>query len=415
MHGGRRRLDTALAELYPLLPRTVTTIDSFALSLINRWRRALGAGRPFVFGDDPADDLFGIQLDFDEIAAKAIALMDSATVRSFIGTTYPLIMVDEFQDCHGKVLQFVQALAQCSSLALAADEFQLLDSAVVGCPAVSWVQELKRNGRATVVELVTCHRTSANDILGATRALRDRSTVTGPSVPVIVCPGAGPAAFRIVEKLAWSQPSARWGGTCGLLSPTRDRWIGEVLASCDKQLAKRGLRPLTWEMETTEGVDLQALLSELDVSDSVRLAEPWTDSPSSQAFLVQETVDAVRRVQRSRGLEYVSRATVAYIARRLVHGTRTYGHRSSKRIVSTIHGAKNREFDHVFVLWPYSVTADSEAKRRLLYNAISRARQTAMVLVRGDADRCRKDAALSLLGEPTAALPTTAKRQQRRP
>ena len=47
----------------------------------------------------------------------------------------------------------------------------------------------------------------------------------------------------------------------------------------------------------------------------------------------------------------------------------------------TIHQAKNREFDHVIVLWPYQVTADPEAARRLLYNAITRARRRALVVV----------------------------------
>jgi len=47
----------------------------------------------------------------------------------------------------------------------------------------------------------------------------------------------------------------------------------------------------------------------------------------------------------------------------------------------TIQQAKNREFDHVVVIWPYTIPNDNEQKRRLLYNAITRAQQSCLVLV----------------------------------
>lgn len=47
----------------------------------------------------------------------------------------------------------------------------------------------------------------------------------------------------------------------------------------------------------------------------------------------------------------------------------------------SVHGAKNREFEHVVVLWPLAVAGDDEHKRRLLYNAITRAKSDCLVLV----------------------------------
>ena len=47
----------------------------------------------------------------------------------------------------------------------------------------------------------------------------------------------------------------------------------------------------------------------------------------------------------------------------------------------TIHQAKNREFDSVIVLWPYKVAGSADRKRRLLYNAITRAKRQAVVIV----------------------------------
>jgi hypothetical protein len=43
--------------------------------------------------------------------------------------------------------------------------------------------------------------------------------------------------------------------------------------------------------------------------------------------------------------------------------------------------AKNREFDHVVVLWPYTIPNDTEQRRKLLYNAITSAKSSCMVLV----------------------------------
>ena len=47
----------------------------------------------------------------------------------------------------------------------------------------------------------------------------------------------------------------------------------------------------------------------------------------------------------------------------------------------TIHQAKNREFDSVIVVWPLEIPAGADRRRRLLYNAVTRARRQAIVIV----------------------------------
>lgn len=47
----------------------------------------------------------------------------------------------------------------------------------------------------------------------------------------------------------------------------------------------------------------------------------------------------------------------------------------------TIHQAKNREFDSVVVVWPFEIRSDAERGRRLLYNAVTRAKRQAVVVV----------------------------------
>ena len=51
----------------------------------------------------------------------------------------------------------------------------------------------------------------------------------------------------------------------------------------------------------------------------------------------------------------------------------------------TIHQAKNREFHSVIVLWPYEIAGAIERQRRLLYNAITRAKDRVLVVVQDPA------------------------------
>ena len=52
-------------------------------------------------------------------------------------------------------------------------------------------------------------------------------------------------------------------------------------------------------------------------------------------------------------------------------------------VAMTIQQAKNQQFAHVVVIWPYTIPNDNEQKRRLLYNAITRAQRSCLVLVQG--------------------------------
>ena len=53
----------------------------------------------------------------------------------------------------------------------------------------------------------------------------------------------------------------------------------------------------------------------------------------------------------------------------------------------TVHQAKNREFDGVVVVWPHTVAGSADQKRRLLYNAVTRARKWCNVVVQSQGIR----------------------------
>ena len=97
-------------------------------------------------------------------------------------------------------------------------------------------------------------------------------------------------------------------------------------------------------------------------------------------------------------------------ARLSAHNALAFGRGSPRFQVLTVHGAKNREFDHVFVFWGYkSAGWPAEQQRRLLYNAVTRAKSDCTVLVVGNQVRIQSDPVLSLLGPALPAINSTPK------
>ena len=79
-----------------------------------------------------------------------------------------------------------------------------------------------------------------------------------------------------------------------------------------------------------------------------------------------------------------ARTEIESAIRRQITLRRQFGCTASLRYAAmTVQQAKNREFDGVIVLWPYQVGGDAEHKRRLLYNAVTRAKQWCSIITQG--------------------------------
>lgn len=71
----------------------------------------------------------------------------------------------------------------------------------------------------------------------------------------------------------------------------------------------------------------------------------------------------------------------AVIARQVAVRQQRHGSDSYDFTAMTVQQAKNREFEGVFILWSYPVGGNAEHKRRLLYNALTRAQRWCTVVV----------------------------------
>jgi len=106
-------------------------------------------------------------------------------------------------------------------------------------------------------------------------------------------------------------------------------------------------------------------ICQLEENGSSKALKSWLDRQRRVAgrttFTVSEIQETVRLIhQRSRAYRFMRNCGVRAM---------------------TIHQAKNREFDSVIVLWPYEIRGHADRQRRLLYNAVTRAKRQAIVIV----------------------------------
>jgi hypothetical protein len=138
-----------------------------------------------------------------------------------------------------------------------------------------------------------------------------------------------------------------------------------------------------------------------------------------------ESWDRCARRARRGGHTVVKRDDLLKEVRRDLHFRRAFAARAMSRVVTTIHSAKNQEWDDVVVLWSQShfraATPDA-LKRRLLYNAVTRAKRRCVIVVDGPAYKWVDDPVLGLLKQPPQHLVASsrpknpgARRRRRRP
>ena len=368
MHGSRRRLHDRLSKLSVLRGRfQCSTFDSFAFMVCNRWKSLLTRMGLSLPGDG----------EFDRTCDCCGALLEQALARSWVTTGFPLVVVDEAQDLTHERLRIVRALAPQSNLLVAADEFQCLDDRLIPNPTVEWLQ-----ATTTPESLSAIHRTNEPGLLQAARAIRNGEDVpiTAKAFNVYLTPKDILAATFCANAIAWGKT-----GNVAIITPSRKGGFTEEIISMVAKgclgKAKNGPYPCGWE--STDGDDVNASMHTLALPDTVAHDALVTCVASLKGAFpsgcIVEWADKQRRVG---GQTHFQRQDVERQINRLFSLRRHFSHSSRGRFPAmTIHQAKNREFDGVIVIWPHTVGGDAQQKRRLLYNAVTRARNWCLVLV----------------------------------
>lgn len=360
MHGARRRLADRLR-----------TVDGFAWRIFRRWRGlAVALNLPSMS-----------EGEFDEVCNAAGILLEQPQVRDWAAASFPIVLVDEGQDLRPQRLRMLAALSASVRTLVAADEFQCLDQDLRPNPLVAWLREV-----ANPQTLIQIHRTNVAGLLAAAAAIRGgKAPVDGRGFRILP-PGVSIplAATLLANAIAW-RPMR---GNVAVISPALQggyaqnvvRRVGE--GPCGKK-HQNGPYPIHWEDSNQS--ELNAILDALELqfpADGATTIAALQSLPPSGA--VGAAIVWVNNQIHACGREEFRRAEIDAVIGRNVNFKRQHGQATTHRYTAlTVQQAKNREFDGVVVLWPYQVGGDDEHKRRLLYNAITRARHWCNVIVQG--------------------------------
>ncbi len=401
MHGARKNLNRLLRCKSRLRGKyECETIDALCFRVSFKYRKLRGLHcRQEDFLNVTAKHFNLSKGSFDGPRRLFVELMRADSVGKLFGETYPIVLVDEFQDCSEALLDVIKAVALRARVLIAADDFQSLEIQDSKA-AMEWLSE-----NFSVTELSGSKRTSASTILDSAYALRDASLCTN-SVQVEYVSSAGLAAWQIASTLCFTWKPWQSGSTVVLLSPCGFEGLkkfGGVFNSLRKKLGKKkniGPFPFVWEESSSQYSELVKLL----LKDLGLKSEPDFLTVKTLEQLLYSENAAIKRIahselKRSRilGVNSVEFSSVCGRVGQIIKvSNNSTG--ASRRTAMTIHAAKNREFDYVIILWPYTVKSDSLYKRKLMYNAITRAKKEVLVIVQGEkCKRNRSDAALTIL------------------
>ena len=369
MHGSRRRLDSRLREIKRLEGRfQATTLDSFAWRLCQRWRKLAGSLGHAI----PAAE------QYDETCALAATLLSRPVVRSWVSVSYPFVVVDEAQDLSSERSMMISEVARPCHVLLAFDEFQCLNPDLRPMPIQMWLPEV-----CAPTSLTRCRRTEDAELLEAARAVRDGQAVQkdGRRFKVALTPSKPLAATYLANAIAWRQG----GGNIAVLTPSRRQGFADGVVNLVRSgpvgKHRNGPFPIGWE--SSDEIERNALWQGLAMPASCSVADALANlEPHSHMPAVRTAEEWIARQKRVLGVEEVTADQVRRQINRTLAARRRYAGRASAEFAAmTIQQAKNREFDHVVVIWPYTIPNDDEQKRRLLYNAITRAQRSCLVLV----------------------------------
>jgi hypothetical protein len=387
MHGSRRRMHNQLAKMPGLKGRFFAcTVDSLARRVICRWRT-------LARDIEPKLDL-NASADFTIVCHVAAIITAKECVSSWLRLRYPIVVVDELQDCKGDHLCLIQKVESCCHVIAAADEFQDLQQTGPSA-AVEWLHA--GVGKKNI--LSGNRRTKDTTLLQAAdrlRASQDCGDILEGALMSAL--NANVAAGHIGRTFCWKKPK-----DAVILTPTgqdKSPFVRDVVTRLtSKSIKPKGITKdvgpfrVIWESNVEE--DKAALLKKLGCSaQRIGLAALRQLCLSDKGAL-GDVFQWAEKKWRIKGQTEFSNGELTTTVERVLQSRRAFLPTACLGSIRamTINQAKNREFEGVILLWPFAVGGDLESQRRRLYNALTRAKKWAIVIVQDAPNRTSRLAA----------------------
>lgn len=394
MHGSRRRLEERLTSLPPLVNKfDCMTFDSLASYLVTRWKDLLAgltqAQMPYVAEEEDNE--------YEITCVRAANLFAQTTVQQWVAATYPIIVIDEAQDLSVGRLGMVKGMTTASHLFVAADGYQHLENGRARNEPVEWFTQV-----STVHPLTLPRRTNDAGLLAIAAAIRAGNAI----VPLInFRNGRGRLnGFSLIE--VPSAPLMAWNAGVTLFNSRGSTAI--LTLSNDENVAQQALTRLMTQRQTLnrqQGTTFGPFTDlVIEQKDAAFVAECF----AALGQLDNDVLDIEEAKVRCENIGDIGIKT--FLKNWLKGKSRILGWRACSqdalkeaistavfnrkkfrvgaemaRRVMTIHQAKNREFENVIILWTFAIqgAATDDYRRRLLYNAVTRAKRNCTVIVMG--------------------------------
>lgn len=387
MHGARKRLESNLKFIKTefKVRYECSTIDSFALSILNRFKSYFNISKPIRPDEEFAENTYEYFMPREMIRQNAILLFEFESVKNFISNSYPYIIIDEFQDCTESLLEIVKRLSTSTNLLIASDPFQQL-SDPENLDGMIWINEslFEINN----LDSGGVKRTTNNKILTTATCLRTGILQEGTKIDIFPCPSGKGGTFALAEyQLKANIHYNLKYGNIAIISPTQNSpFICQLLDSLSKTYTYKKppyktIGPYNHLLSSDGYVDIEELVKDIPKN-------PFTETNLKElkrrnSFVLKKCSEKLLKRLSIRNVESISYHEFYYTLQQTGHTYDNFYRREnkSKIIFTTIHGAKNREFDNVIVLWPYKVSNNALQKRKLLYNAITRAKRNVLIIV----------------------------------
>ena len=386
MNGARRRLLFRLGQHREFRRRyECQTFDTFARRLVYR--------RQSILRDSDEIRAQAEHLnEFDGPCCLAGGLLQNERIHQWVGSSYPLILVDEAQDLDVHRLGILQSLTESARVIVGADEFQCLHDGRDTGELTQWFADC-----ADLTRLVQPMRTDQAGLLAVANAIRNGDDVravltqsTRTNSPTWYADG-----HRLVESPATNSGIVGWNianqmrncrGRVVILTPdSRNQLLRAALDRVNDQEWRGGLGPFPFAWEARDKDSTRALTDRIGLPDQMAYEECLDVlHPHAAYAAVAAVMSRVRRRRRAFGqLEFGSHQIRTFIEEAVRNQSRSIGRSRSRNVAMTIQRAKNREFRNVIVLWPHTATGSDEHRRRLLYNAVTRATLHCSIVVIG--------------------------------
>lgn len=386
MHGSRRRLEQKLSEVSEIRKKfDCLTFDSFAWEIVQRWKD--------LVKEQQNTEINNITNQYDLICSQAAYLLQKTCVQKWISQVYPIIIVDEAQDLSNSRFSMLQGLSSFSALIVAGDAFQQLEDKEEGKPYLNWLRS-----NSTYEELKFVHRTNDNGLLRVATCLRSGCEFL--SILNKTKWDLRLGNFKLVtvpswETMAWSLSyqlfNLKYKKVAVLVLANFENIVenalGRVRTKVQNLNKKAGTTfgPFPELIKTRRDEDLaNDYMLALNISDVIQIEDAIVQCGKIEDIIIKDSLQNWLRRRKRIGIEQLNKSVLLEKVLSLYRNCRVYKrYKENNKQVLTIHQAKNREFDNVVILWTFGIAqgVSDEYKRKLLYNAITRAKHSCTVIL----------------------------------